>query len=380
MAKSRKTGQSKTLTAFFILLVLVAVAFIARQAASSFNNDRTLAARQLPQLREDLMTELQMMGLRKLDTPGENGSQRFGHPTTMNSEDLILLLRRVLQRYNLILAAAVKYEERRELYVEITTAERLPVGAYTFSPGLDTDETNDRARGLISIIIDDFGYMRNRHTAGFINFPEKITFSVIPGHRFSQILAEEGQRAGHEIMVHMPMEPESYNGKDEEEYILLFGMGEEEVLARMRKAFQQIPQAIGMNNHEGSLATLDTVLLKVMARELKDRNKFFIDSYTTPNTKAEEIMAQEGVPVAGRKVFLDNTDDPGYIRSQLHKLAAIADRNGSAIGIGHVGASHIHTLDVLKEEIPLLKNQGYQFVFVSELLARLEAEIALLAD
>ncbi len=109
-------------------------------------------------------------------------------------------------------------------------------------------------------------------------------------------------------------------------------------------------------------------MLQVLARELRERNKYFVDSYTTPNTKAEDIMQAYGVPTMGRQVFLDNVDDPAYIRRQLARLAANAERDGGALGIGHVGSSHLNTLDVLIEEIPLLISQGFEFVFVSELI------------
>ena len=70
----------------------------------------------------------------------------------------------------------------------------------------------------------------------------------------------------------------------------------------------------------------------------------------------------------GRKIFIDNEDDPEYIARQLARLAEKAEQEGSAIGIGHVGASHLHTLDVLKREIPFLISKGFEFVFVSELM------------
>ncbi len=197
---------------------------------------------------------------------------------------------------------------------------------------------------------------------------ERLTFSVIPGHRYSRILADEAARSGHEVIIHMPMEPENYNGRDEEEFILLYGMEENEALARIRRAFQELPQAVGMNNHEGSLATLDTVLLDVLAAALESRKMYFVDSYTTPDTRALDIMQARDVPSMGRHVFLDNVDEPDYIRRQLAKLADRAENTGVAIGIGHVGTSHLNTLDVLAEEIPRLKDQGFEFVYISELL------------
>jgi polysaccharide deacetylase 2 family uncharacterized protein YibQ len=262
----------------------------------------------------------------------------------------------------------VDYEERRELYVEMSTREQRVVARMTFVPRSREQLLAGQVRGRIALIVDDFGYIRNRLTAGFMALKDKLTFSIIPGHRYSRMLAQESVQSGHEVIVHMPMEPTRYNGQDEVAYILRPEMERAEIVRRIRRAFQEVPQAVGMNNHEGSLATQDTVLMEIVAWQLRERGKYFIDSYTTPDTRALAMMRKHGVPSRGRNFFLDNEDDPIYIRQQLGRLAERAERTGSAIGIAHVGSSHLNTLDVLQEEIPRLKELGFQFVFVSELV------------
>lgn len=363
-----KDAQPKILKVLFISLVIAALGFVAWHTVVSWMTERRHVRREIPQLRSDVVAELEEMGLARSPVVEENGAIRFGHPPTMSADDLMLLLRRIMKRHDLIMTAAVKYEERRELYVEMSSREQRVVARFIFAPGLKGEILAGAIRGRIGIIVDDFGYIRNRLTAGFMNINERLTFSVIPGHRYSRILAEEAARSGHEVIVHMPMEPENYNGRDEEEFILLYGMEKDAALARIRRAFLEIPQAVGMNNHEGSLATLDTVLMEVLASELKSRNSYFVDSYTTPDTRAQEIMEKRGVPNRGRHVFLDNADDADYIRRQLVKLAARAENTGEAIGIGHVGSNHLNTLEVLSEEIPRLKAQGFKFVYISELV------------
>ncbi|MFC1618969.1 divergent polysaccharide deacetylase family protein [Candidatus Neomarinimicrobiota bacterium] len=359
---------SKILKLLFVVLVLAAAGYVAWHTVFSQLTERRYVQREVPQLRADVVADLEQIGLARSPVVGEQGAIRFGYPPTMSSDDLMLLLRQVIQKYDLALTSAVKYEEKRELYIELSSNKQQLVVRLLFAPGRPGEMLAGAVRGRIGLIIDDFGYFRNRLTAGFMNLNERITFSIIPGHRYSQVLADEAVRSGHEVIIHMPMEPENYNGRDEEEFILLYGMDEDEAVARIRRAFQDLSQAIGMNNHEGSLATLDTVLLDVLAEELKKRNMYFVDSYTTPATRALDIMRKREVPSMGRLVFLDNEDNPAYIRRQLSHLAAYAERTGSAIGIGHASARHMNTLEVLQEEIPKLKNRGFEFVFISEML------------
>ena len=95
---------------------------------------------------------------------------------------------------------------------------------------------------------------------------------------------------------------------------------------------------------------------------LKRHGRYFVDSRTTSETVAEDIMRSRGVPTARRHVFLDNDDDINKIRNQLYKLVDKAEAKGNAIGIGHAKKL---TLQVLKEEIPKLKKNGFKFQFAS---------------
>ena len=57
--------------------------------------------------------------------------------------------------------------------------------------------------------------------------------------------------------------------------------------------------------------------------------------------------------------------DEEKIEKQLMKLAKRSEKDGSAIGIGHVKPK---TLNVLSDQIPRLKKMGYKFEFVSNML------------
>ncbi|MFC1481869.1 divergent polysaccharide deacetylase family protein [Candidatus Neomarinimicrobiota bacterium] len=371
MTKSTHKNQSFIFKLIFIILIFAAAGFIASQLFSSGKSARVQRQETLV-LKEGLISEFEGMGLYRQALLGEHNSIRFSYPPTMSSDDLMLMLKRIMQHYDLILTAAVKYETQRELYVEMSTREQQAIARFTFMPRIDTDGHEGGVRGRIALIIDDFGYIHNQLTDAFMDLGAALTISVIPGHRFSILLAEEALTAGFEVMIHMPLEPENYNGRDEAQYMLTFGMQQQEIKERIRLAFQGLPMAVGLNNHEGSLAMLDTVLLEVLAEELRNRNKYFVDSYTTPDTRGIEIMERYGVRTLGRKIFIDNEDDPEYITRQLAYLAEKAEKDGSAIGIGHVGSSHLHTIDVLEREIPFLISKGFEFVFVSELMNETE--------
>ncbi|MFL2989850.1 MAG: divergent polysaccharide deacetylase family protein, partial [Candidatus Neomarinimicrobiota bacterium] len=123
-------------------------------------------------------------------------------------------------------------------------------------------------RGVIALIIDDFGYRNDHISNGFLELPGKLTYAIIPGHDHSQLFSKKAYDAGYEIIVHLPMENigKTYG---EEEYVLMSYFQEDEIKERINKAFENLPESIGLNNHQGSRGTADLRIMTLLAKEIK---------------------------------------------------------------------------------------------------------------
>jgi polysaccharide deacetylase 2 family uncharacterized protein YibQ len=193
-----------------------------------------------------------------------------------------------------------------------------------------------------------------------------LTFAVIPHLPHSRASAERAFAAGHEVIVHQPMQPES-GDEDPGEGALTSGMKPEQVRRILRESFADVPHAVGLNNHMGSRATADPALMAAVASSLKamDGELFFLDSRTSARTVARSAAASRGVRTAERAVFLDNDLSPAAIRSELDRLLRLAAENGEAVGIGHLKPE---TLDVLEAVLPSENASEVRFVFLSDLV------------
>ena len=218
--------------------------------------------------------------------------------------------------------------------------------------------------GVIVLVIDDFGYRNDNISDGFLNLSIPITCAIIPGHIASKKFAEKAVSHGKEVIIHMPMESENYS-PGEDEYKLLTSMTSELLENKLIQAFESLPEAIGMNNHQGSKATSDSKTMTVLASVLKDRGKYFIDSRTSPLTIGEKTMISFGVPTARRNIFLDNNNDLDKIEEQMNKLANSAKKNGVAVGLGH---ARKNTLTVIEKVVPDLLDKGFVFQFASQVV------------
>ena len=226
-----------------------------------------------------------------------------------------------------------------------------------------SDIFQDATKAIV-LVIDDFGYRNDSVSDRFLNLPVPITCAVLPGHSQSASIAKKAIKSGKEVIIHMPMES-SVSMTGEDEFKLKVGMTSEEIEWRLNEALKEIPEAIGINNHQGSKATTNGKVMGVVASVLKNKNKFFLDSRTSSKTVGEKTMRSVGVLTARRHIFLDNDLNIDNISKQLDKLVALSQKKGMAIGIGHVKAN---TLKVLEREIPILLERGFEFKFVSQVV------------
>ncbi|MBT5078267.1 MAG: divergent polysaccharide deacetylase family protein [Candidatus Marinimicrobia bacterium] len=231
--------------------------------------------------------------------------------------------------------------------------------------GILISESDTIYKGTICLVIDDFGYAHNETIEGYFSMEKDFSVAIIPGHIYSQSIGEIADSLGFETIIHMPMEPFNYDSLSEKGFILSESLNAKEVEERIDLAFLEIPTAVGMNNHQGSKATANLQLMKNVARSLKKRDKFFLDSFTNPESRGFITMRRFGVKTELRQVFLDHVEDTIHIQNQLDSLVQLSHSMDVAIGIGHVKPI---TLEILKKEIPRLKSEGYRFVSLSKIV------------
>lgn len=224
----------------------------------------------------------------------------------------------------------------------------------------------------VALVIDDLGQRLGGADGQLLELPVPLTVAVLPGRPHSQAIAArvgagagQGEAARRELYLHLPMQPEGYPQVDPGPDALLVGLEPGEVAARLERALSSVPGAIGVNNHMGSAATADTLLMAALMTALRARGLHFLDSLTTPHSVAWRAARQAGVPWARNRLFLDvDHTDEAAVSARLSELVAVARRSGQAIGIAH---PHAASAAVLAREIPRYQEEGVSFVTVSEL-------------
>ena len=216
--------------------------------------------------------------------------------------------------------------------------------------------------GRLAVVIDDAGLdLESQRIYEEIGVP--LTLAVMPNKMYTSEAAAEWSRYGMPVILHQPMEPVSGSGMEEK--TILTSMSDEAIRYMLKESLEQIPQAVGINNHQGSRATTDARVMRVVMNELSHRGLFFLDSRTNTTTAADSAAASYGVPYARNDLFVDNSADEGEIRAMIQEGANRAKARGSYIIIGHCRP---HTAAAFRDIVPQLQAQGIEFVYVSSLL------------
>ncbi len=214
----------------------------------------------------------------------------------------------------------------------------------------------------IAIVIDDMGPdMKSGEKA--ILLPAPITLSFLPYAVRAREQAKEARERGHEILLHMPMEPMGNEGPGKG--ALTVDLSDSEIEERLENALSAITGFDGVNNHMGSKFTAYAEGMEVVIDDLLDRNLFFLDSRTSTQSVAIQIAKEKGLPSISRDVFLDDNPAPDAIRKQLELAEHVARRKGYAVAIGHPHASTVAVVEAWAAEAP---KRGIEIVPVSALV------------
>lgn len=241
-------------------------------------------------------------------------------------------------------------------------ATSSPSAAPTASP-TSTPAINPQGPQL-ALIVDDCGQWIATER-GFVALDIPLTLSVLPDVPYTSVIATEASDAGKGVMLHLPME--TLSGLNPGPGKVTTEMSDAQIVAQVQSDLAQVPLARGVNNHEGSKASADPRVMRAVIGVLAEHHLFFIDSRTNAASIGEETARQMGVPTAGRDVFLDNRADLAYSEAQLSQAAAIAQRTGSAIAIGHPRPT---TLAAVRAMIPKLQALGIRFVLAQDLTGK----------
>jgi polysaccharide deacetylase 2 family uncharacterized protein YibQ len=225
----------------------------------------------------------------------------------------------------------------------------------------------------VSIIIDDFGNVDKELLQGFLTLDKNVTFAVLPDLPQTEKTARQANLYGHEVILHVPMEAIDKNQNPGKRY-LKSGINDSAIIDIINSFLDQVPNAIGINNHMGSGATSDIDIMMPVMKVLNEKDLLFLDSRTTASTKAAMAALEYSVNYTARDIFLDVPDNSSLTLNQkLRDLEKFRGRLEPVIIITH--CHNASKLEAVRTFITQLKGLGIKLIPLSEAVGKFNSLI-----
>jgi polysaccharide deacetylase 2 family uncharacterized protein YibQ len=226
---------------------------------------------------------------------------------------------------------------------------------------------NPYERPMIAVVVTGLGLSEAATIAAIQELPGEITlaFSPYAGSRLDEWI-ELARIAGHEVLLSLPMEPESYPQNDPGPHTLLTGLSPSENLQRLQWMLGRFTGYVGVIDDQGArFTTSESAMLPILG-DLARRGLLYIDSRAADRGLIPELAERVGLPRGVNDRVIDDPATRLSIDARLAEVEEIARRNGSAIALAFHYPVSIERLSVWVREV---EARGFVLAPISAVVA-----------
>jgi uncharacterized protein len=199
---------------------------------------------------------------------------------------------------------------------------RRPVAAYARA----FDRRDPRPR--IAVIVAELGLHRALTERAIEALPGEVTLAFSPyGDDLAQWF-ERARRAGHEVLVSLPMEPANRQQADSGPRALLPGLSDEENRRNLLWAMSRGVGYVGVIGEPGGRFAGDAARMRPILTEIAARGVMFVDRRPAANGA---VLARPGLVFARTTEEPQPAASPTALGASLHRAEAAARRGEPAV-------------------------------------------------
>lgn len=214
----------------------------------------------------------------------------------------------------------------------------------------------------VAIVIGGLGLSQTGTQSAIKALPAEVTLGFASQGNSLTRWMEAARRAGHEILIQVPLEPFDYPKVDPGRNTLTVDASPEENLESLRWALSRTTNYTGVMNHMGGRFVAEPAAMAPVMQDLGRRGLLYLDDGTSARSVAPDLALASAVPFAAGDAVIDSARDRGSILKKLDQLEATARARGSAIGIG---SAFDMTVDTVASWVNEAKKRGIEIVPVS---------------
>jgi polysaccharide deacetylase 2 family uncharacterized protein YibQ len=219
----------------------------------------------------------------------------------------------------------------------------------------------------MAIFIEDFGFQADRTTVEYLSFAEPLTIGLIPEKKLTTWTAQIANEYHKEIVIMLPMEPVSARYSKQSGAVVMVHYPEDKIQKIITESMDLIPHFSGLTNYFGARVVDDSRVMSLLFSEINSKKAYFLYNPQSRSSSAEAVAKRNDVPFKSVDVYIDKNSSVTALQDTLRRCAMFAQKTGDVIISSKPTAAFINAL---KNELPVLKQNGIRLVYISELMGK----------
>lgn len=214
----------------------------------------------------------------------------------------------------------------------------------------------------IALVIGGMGINAKLTRQAIRELPGHVTFAFAPYGRNLQAMINSARQRGHEVVLHLPMEPFGYPGINPGPKTLLASVEPQENLKNLKWLLSRFSGYSGVTNYMGGKFTADGGAMLPVFSQLKSRGLVYFDDGTNGKNLTDSIAQAANLPNRRADIFINGDQSFTEVQQSLVELENLARKKGLAIGTGTGLATTIDAVESWSRE---LNDRGFLLVPLS---------------
>ena len=214
--------------------------------------------------------------------------------------------------------------------------------------------SNPDNKPTVSIIVGGLGTNPTRTRAAINELPPEVTLSFAPTADNLRSWVRQARRAGHEVLIELPMEPYDYGRQRPHAQVMRVEQSADDNKQRLARMLAGTPGLIGVMNYQGAKFARDAEAVDPIMAELSSKGLAMFEDGSLSRSEFTNSAKKSGLAF-GKATSIDARVGADEIMQQLMILESSALENGAALG---TGTPFPVTFDILQEWIPTLEEKG----------------------
>lgn len=219
----------------------------------------------------------------------------------------------------------------------------------------------------MAIFIEDFGFQADQTTVEYLSFAEPLTIGLIAEKKLTTWTAQIANEYHKEIVIMLPMEPVPAKYSKLSGEVLMVHYPQVKILSIISESMGLIPHFSGLTNYFGARVVDDSRVMSLLYTEINNKQAYFLYNQQSRSSSAESVAKKCNVPFKSVDIYIHANSSVSALQDTLRRCAMFAQKTGDIIVSSKPTATFINAL---KNELPVLKQNGIRLVYVSELMVR----------